>query len=307
MIVKSVLDCIGETPLVELSRFGRELPCALLGKFEAMNPCSSVKDRVGAYLIAAAEARGDIGPGSVLIEPTSGNTGVGLACAAAVKGYRLILTMPESMSVERRKLLAQLGAELVLTPAAQGMQGAVERARKLAEDIPGGYLTRQFENPDNPEIHRRTTAQEILRDTGGELAAFVAGIGTGGTVTGVGEVLKERVPGVRVVGVEPAGSPLLTAGRAGPHKLQGIGANFVPDNLNREVLDEVLTVTDEEAFSAARRLAKTEGMLVGISAGAALAAAEKLAKRPAFAGRRLVILLPDTGERYLSTELFEAP
>ena len=303
MIAKSVLDCVGRTPLVELSRFGAGVPARILGKFEAMNPCSSVKDRVGVYLLEAAEARGELKPGAAVIEPTSGNTGVGLAMAAAVKGYRLILTMPENMSSERRKLLRQLGAELVLTPAAAGMNGAVEEAERLAREIPGAFLPRQFDNADNPDIHRKTTAEEILTDTEGSVDAFVAGIGTGGTLTGVGEVLRRANPKVRIVGVEPAESPLLSEGRSGAHGIQGIGANFVPAVFRREVATEIVTVTTADAVSAARELARREGMLVGISSGAALAAARNLAGRMA-EGQTVVVLLPDTGERYLSTDLF---
>ena len=277
----------------------------MIVKLESFNPLSSVKDRIGYAMIKDAEDKGLLKPGATIIEPTSGNTGVALAFASAARGYRLILTMPETMSVERRNLLKALGAELILTPGPKGMTGAINAAEELLANTPGAYMPQQFKNPANPAIHRTTTAVEILRDTDGQIDAFVAGIGTGGTITGVGEVLKEKVPGIRIVGVEPDDSPVLSEGRAGPHKIQGIGAGFVPDVLNRQVIDEIIRITNDEAFSTARMVAKVEGLLVGISSGAALQAAIKLASRPEFAGKRIVALLPDTGERYLSTALYQ--
>jgi cysteine synthase A len=299
----SVLGLIGRTPLVELSRFGEGLPFRLLAKLESANPAGSVKDRIALAMIEAAEERGLLGPGAHLVEPTSGNTGVGLAMVAAAKGYRLTLTMPESMSVERRALLAAYGAELVLTPAAQGMPGAIAAARELAERE-GWYSPSQFENPANPDVHRRTTAQEIWSDTDGEVDVLVAGVGTGGTVTGVGQFLKEKRPGVRVVAVEPAESPILSGGAPGPHGIQGIGAGFVPAVLDREVYDEVRRVTVEQARAAARALARTEGILAGVSSGAALHAATVLSTVVIPPRATVVVVLPDTGERYLSTPLF---
>lgn len=295
----SVLELIGRTPLVELSRFGAGLPVRLLAKLESANPGGSVKDRIALAMIEAAEARGRLAPGAHIVEPTSGNTGIGLAMVAAVKGYRVTFTMPESMSVERRALLAAYGAELVLTPAAQGMSGAVAEARRLAERE-GWYLPAQFDNPANPDIHRRTTALEIWNDTDGGVDVVVAGVGTGGTVTGVGQLLKEKKPEVRVVAVEPAESPVLSGGVAGPHGIQGIGAGFVPAVLDTEVYDEVARVSVDEARAAARRLATTEGILAGVSSGAALHAATRVAQD----GATVVVILPDTGERYLSTPLF---
>lgn len=306
-IAGDVTALIGGTPLVALDRFAaaRGLGARLLAKVEAANPGGSAKDRVALAMLDDAQARGLIAPGATLVEPTSGNTGVGLALVAAVRGYRVILTMPESMSLERRRLLAAFGAELVLTPAAEGMAGAVAKAEALRREIPGSWTPGQFDNPANPLAHERTTGPEIWRDTDGELAAFVACVGTGGAVSGAGRYLKRQDPSVRVIAVEPATSPLLSEGRAGAHGIQGIGASFVPATLERSVLDEVLTVTDEEAFAAARALAREEGLLAGISSGAAVAAAARVARRPEFAGRRVVALLPDTGERYLSTDLFE--
>lgn len=305
-IAKDITELIGNTPLVELERFAAAhgLTARLIAKVEAMNPGGSAKDRVGRAMLDDAVERGLIGEGAVIIEPTSGNTGVGLALLAAVRGYRTILTMPESMSMERRALLAAYGAEIVLTPAAQGMAGAVERAEMLAREIPGSWIPGQFENPANPAAHEQTTGPEIWRDTDGMVDVFVACIGTGGTVSGVGKYLKAQNPAVRVVAVEPAASPLLTEGRAGAHGIQGIGANFVPGTLDRSVIDEILTVTDEDAYATARELARTEGLLSGISSGAAVAAAARIASRPDMAGKRIVVLLPDTGERYLSTALF---
>lgn len=306
-IAQDVTALIGRTPLVSLSRFSaaRSLQTPLIAKVEAFNPGGSAKDRVAQAMLDDAEVRGLLGAGAVIIEPTSGNTGVGLALLAAVRGYRVILTMPESMSLERRRLLQAFGAEIVLTPAADGMAGAVARAEALHAALPGSLIAGQFENPANPAAHERTTGPEIWRDTDGTVDVFVACVGTGGTVSGAGRYLKAQNPAVRVVAVEPAASPLLSEGRAGAHGIQGIGANFVPETFDRAVVDEILTVTDEEAFETARALARLEGLLVGISSGAAAAAAASLAARPDMAGKRIVVLLPDTGERYLSTGLFE--
>lgn len=306
-IARDVTALIGRTPLVSLSRFSAacSLQMPLIAKVEAFNPGGSAKDRVAQAMLDDAEARGLLGAGAVIIEPTSGNTGVGLALLAAVRGYRVILTMPESMSLERRRLLQAFGAEIVLTPAADGMAGAVARAEALHAALPGSLIAGQFENPANPAAHERTTGPEIWRDTDGTVDVFVACVGTGGTVSGAGRYLKAQNPAVRIVAVEPAASPLLSEGRAGAHGIQGIGANFVPETFDRAVVDEILTVTDEEAFETARALARLEGLLVGISSGAAAAAAASLAARPDMAGKRIVVLLPDTGERYLSTGLFE--
>ena len=306
-IARDVTALIGRTPLVSLSRFSasRSLQTPLIAKVEAFNPGGSAKDRVAQAMLDDAEARGLLGAGAVIIEPTSGNTGVGLALLAAVRGYRVILTMPESMSLERRRLLQAFGAEIVLTPAADGMAGAVARAEALHAALPGSLIAGQFENPANPAAHERTTGPEIWLDTEGTVDAFVACVGTGGTVSGAGRYLKAQNPAVRVVAVEPAASPLLSEGRAGAHGIQGIGANFVPETFDRAVADEILTVTDEEAFETARALARLEGLLAGISSGAAAAAAARLAARSDMAGKRIVVLLPDTGERYLSTGLFE--
>ena len=302
-IYPSVLSLIGRTPLVELSRFGADLPVRLLAKLESANPAGSVKDRIALAMVEAAEENGRLVPGDHLVEPTSGNTGVGLAMVAAAKGYRVTFTMPESMSVERRALLAAYGAELVLTPAAQGMAGAIAAARELAERE-GWYLPAQFENPANPEVHRRTTAQEIFQHTAGEVDVFVAGVGTGGTVTGVGQVLKDKKPGITVVAVEPAESPVLSGGAAGAHGIQGIGAGFVPAVLDTGVYDRIQQVTVDQARAAARRLARSEGILAGVSSGAALHAATVVATLPEHRGAVVVVILPDTGERYLSTPLF---
>lgn len=306
MIYKSLPELIGNTPLLELGRYSAShgLSTPLLAKLEAFNPAGSVKDRVGLNLIEDAEQRGLLRPGSVIVEPTSGNTGIGLACVAASRGYRVILTMPETMSQERRKLLAAYGAELVLTPGALGMQGAVEKAEELARELPGAFLAGQFDNPANPEAHRKTTGPEIWRDTEGKVDIFVAGIGTGGTLSGTGGYLKEQNPDIQVIGVEPADSPLITQGKAGPHGLQGIGANFIPKNYDPSVCDRVVTVTTQQAYTACRELARTEGFLAGITSGAALWAAEMTAALPENTGKHIVVLLPDTGERYLSTELF---
>jgi cysteine synthase A len=305
-IAANLTELIGNTPLLALANYGaaQGLGARLVAKLEYFNPLGSVKDRVGYALIADAEERGLVNKDTVIIEPTSGNTGVALAFVAAARGYRLILTMPETMSAERRSLLKALGAELVLTPGAEGMKGAIRRAEELAAATANSFVPQQFANPANPAAHRRTTAEEIWRDTGGEVDVFVAGVGTGGTITGVGEVLKARRPGVRVVAVEPADSSVLSGGQPGPHGIQGIGAGFVPAVLNMKVIDEIIRVKTEEAYAAARGLAKTEGLLVGISSGAAAFAATELARRPENAGRTIVVLLPDTGERYLSTPLF---
>jgi cysteine synthase A len=305
-IAKSMESLIGHTPLLELARIEKEkdVQATIIAKLESWNPARSVKDRVGFALIDDAEERGIINKHTVIIEPTSGNTGVGLAWVAAVRGYHVVLTMPESMSMERRSLLRAFGAEIVLTPAHEGMKGAIRKAEELAETIGNAYIPQQFNNLANAEIHRRTTAQEIWDDTDGQVDIFVAGIGTGGTITGVGEVLKQRNPKVKVVAVEPADSPVLSHGKPGPHKIQGIGAGFVPQVLNTGIYDEIFRVKNEEAFQAGRLLAQKEGVLAGISSGAALHAAIEIARRPENKGKRIVVLLPDTGERYLSTPLF---
>lgn len=300
-----VTELIGGTPLLELYRFEPDLPATVLAKLECMNPAGSAKDRVAIRMIACAERDGLLQPGGTIIEPTSGNTGIGLAAAGAAKGYHVILTMPDTMSVERRNLIAAYGAEIVLTPGAEGMNGAVKKAEELHAEMPGSMVAGQFSNPANPEAHRLTTGPEIWADTEGKVDIFVAGIGTGGTISGTGRYLKEQNPQIRVVGVEPAASPLLTQGHAGPHGLQGIGANFVPENLDRGVVDEILTVRDEDAYEAGRRLARREGVLVGITSGAAVWAAAELAKRPENHGKVIVALLPDSGERYLSTPMFQ--
>ena len=306
-IAKSATDLIGNTPLLELQNYSKAegIRNNIIAKLEYFNPLSSVKDRIGYALIKDGEERGLIKEGTVLIEPTSGNTGIGLAFVGTARGYRVILTMPETMSVERRNLLAALGAEIVLTDGKAGMKGAIEKANELKEEIPNSYIPGQFENPANPKMHKETTAEEIWRDTEGKVDIFVAGVGTGGTVSGVGEGLKEKNPNVKIIAVEPAASPVISQGKAGPHKIQGIGAGFVPVILNQEVIDEVLTVENEQAFEASRKIAKTEGILVGISSGAAAYAAIQIAKRPENKGKCIVVLLPDTGERYLSTELFQ--
>ncbi len=308
-IARDITALIGRTPLLDLSRYTKKrgIPAVLLAKLEYLNPAGSVKDRVACALIEDAEKTGRLAPGAVIVEPTSGNTGIGLAAVAASKGYRVILTMPETMSVERRSLLKAYGAEIVLTEGAKGMTGAIAKATEIAGSTPGAFIPGQFENPANPAAHFATTGPEIWDDTDGRVDIFVAGIGTGGTVTGVGRYLKSRNPEIRIVGIEPADSPVLTEGKAGPHKIQGIGAGFVPDNLDRDILDEVLTVTNEEAFAAGRAVAREEGILVGISSGAAVAGAERLARRPENKGKRIVALLPDTGDRYLSTPLFADP
>ncbi|MGA1463539.1 MAG: cysteine synthase A [Steroidobacteraceae bacterium] len=305
-VYDSILDTIGGTPLVRLKRLGQDLPGELLLKLEFFNPCSSVKDRIGVSMIEDLEARGLIKADTVLVEPTSGNTGIGLAFVAAARGYRLLLTMPDTMSLERRRMLKAFGADLVLTEGAKGMRGALAKAQEIVASDPSRYLlVGQFSNPANPAVHRRTTAEEIWADTDGKVDALVAGVGTGGTITGVAEVLKARKPGFTTVAVEPADSPVLSGGQPGPHKIAGIGAGFVPEVLNRSVIDEVITVTNEEAAVQARRLGKEEGILVGISSGAALHAGLQLASREAFKGKQIVVIIPSFGERYLSTWLYE--
>ena len=304
-IKANVLELIGNTPLVRVSRVLDGARGDVVLKLESRNPLSSVKDRIAFAMIEDAEKRGILKKGSVIVEPTSGNTGIGLAYIAAFKGYRCILTMPESMSIERRKLLKAFGAELVLTPAPQGMKGAIEKAKEILESTPGSFMPQQFENPANPEIHRRTTAEEIWKDTDGAVDFFVAGVGTGGTITGVSEFLKKKKPSLRTVAVEPSKSPLLSGGTHAPHRIQGIGAGFFPAVLKRDLIDEVITVDEEDAGKTARRLAREEGLLVGISAGAAAWAGLQLARRPENAGKLIVVIIPDTGERYLSTWLFE--
>ncbi len=306
-IYKTAAELIGRTPLLKLSNTERQykLGATILAKLECFNPAGSVKDRVAYEMIEDAESKGILKKGSVIIEPTSGNTGIGLASVAASKGYKLIITMPETMSVERRKLIAAYGAELVLTDGSKGMNGAIEKAEELAKKIPNSIVAGQFVNPANPEAHRKTTGPEIWEDTDGTVDIFVAGVGTGGTITGTGEYLKSQNPNIKIVAVEPADSPVLSGGKAGAHGLQGIGAGFIPEVLNNEIYDEVITVTTEEAFEASRELAKHEGVLVGISSGAALHATIDLAKREENTGKTIVVLLPDTGDRYLSTPMFE--
>lgn len=304
-IHESVLELIGATPLVKLRRMSAETGATVCAKLEYFNPMHSVKDRIALGMIEAAEKAGTIKPGTTLIEPTSGNTGVGLALVAAVKGYKLILTMPETMSIERRKLLKVLGAELVLTPGPEGMGGAIAKAEALKKETPGAVILQQFENPANPAFHRKTTAEEIWRDTDGKIDIFVAGVGTGGTITGVGEVLKARKPSVRAIAVEPSDSPVLSGGAKGPHKIQGIGAGFVPGVLNRGIVDEILRATADDSFAEARKAAKEEGIFCGISSGANLWAARTVALRPENKGKLIVTVICDTGERYLSTPLFD--
>ena len=303
-IYENLLETVGNTPLVKLHKF--DTPDAeLVAKVESFNPGGSAKDRVGIAMIEAAEKAGLLKPGSIIIEPTSGNTGVGLALAAAIKGYKLILTMPDSMSIERRKLLGAYGAEIVLTPGADGMAGAIAKADELQKNNPGSIIPAQFSNPANPDIHRRTTAKEIIADTDGRIDAFVAGVGTGGTLTGVGEILKEYNPEIKIIAVEPDTSAVISGGKPGVHQLQGIGAGFIPEVLNTGIIDEVITVSASDAGIAARKAAAEEGLLIGISGGAALHAAAGVARRREFAGKRIVVLLPDSGERYLSTWLFD--
>ena len=305
-VVDKITDLIGGTPLLQLTNYSKEkaLAATLIGKLEYFNPAGSVKDRIARAMIDDAEAKGALKPDSVIIEPTSGNTGIGLAAVAASRGYRIILTMPETMSVERRNLLKAYGAELVLTDGAKGMKGAIAKAQELAEQTPNSFIPSQFTNPANPTVHLHTTGPEIWNDTDGKVDIFVAGVGTGGTVSGVGEYLKSKNPNVKVVAVEPAGSPVLSKGTPGAHKIQGIGAGFVPDTLNTKIYDEIITVENEDAFETGRTLARKEGLLVGISSGAAVWAATQLALRPENKGKVIVALLPDTGERYLSTPMF---
>ena len=305
-IAHHLTDLIGNTPLLELSNYDKalKLPCTLLAKLEYFNPAGSAKDRIAFAMIEDAEKRGLLQPGCTIIEPTSGNTGIGLASVAAAKGYKVILTMPDTMSIERRNLLRAYGAQLVLTPGSKGMQGAIDKAKELAGEISGAFIPSQFDNPANPAIHYKTTGPEIWRDTDGKLDAYVAGVGTGGTLSGAGKFLKEQNAKIKIFAVEPDTSPILNGGQAGPHKIQGIGANFIPANYNASVVDEVLDINADDAYKTCQLLAKHEGLLVGISSGAAAFAATQLAKRPEFAGKTIVVLLPDTGERYLTTPGF---
>ncbi|OIP30974.1 MAG: cysteine synthase A [Deltaproteobacteria bacterium CG2_30_63_29] len=303
-IAGNITELIGRTPMVRLNRMASRLAADVVVKLESFNPCASVKDRIGLGMIEAAERDGRISADTVIVEPTSGNTGIGLACVCAARGYKLLLTMPDSMSIERRKLLAALGAELILTPGAQGMKGAIAKAQEIAETNPNAFMPQQFNNPANPEVHRRTTAEEIWADTDGAIDILVSGVGTGGTITGVASVLKSRKPSLKAVAVEPAGSPVLAGGQPGPHKIQGIGAGFVPAVMDLSLVDEIFPVTEADAIAAARNLGRLEGILVGISSGAALSAALTIAERPENAGKMIVVILPDFGERYLSTPLF---
>jgi cysteine synthase A len=302
-ILSRVTGVVGKTPLVRLNHVTEGLSAVVYAKLESQNPLGSVKDRIGVAMIQAAEEQGLIGPGATIVEPTSGNTGIALAMVSAARGYRLILTMPETMSLERKKLLKHMGAELVLTPGPGGMKGAISKAEEILQNTPGAYMPNQFANPTNPAIHRKTTAEEIWRDTDGNVDIFVAGVGTGGTITGVAEVIKQRKPSFWAVAVEPADSPVLSGGKPGPHKIQGIGAGFVPEVLNTSIIDEILTVRNDQALETARRLAREEGILCGISSGAAVWAALEIASRPENERKQIVVVLPDTGERYLSTDL----
>ncbi len=302
-----ILGTIGKTPLVKITKLAQGTEATVAAKLESFNPCGSIKDRIALGMVEAAERAGKLMPGSVIIEPTSGNTGIGLALVGAAKGYRVVLTMPDSMSTERRNLLSVLGAEVVLTAGSDGMTGAIRKAEELVASTPNAFMPQQFENPANPEVHRRTPAEEVWADTGGAVDVFVAGVGTGGTLTGVGEALKQRKPGVRVVAVEPAASPVLSGGNAGPHGIQGIGAGFVPPVLNVELIDEIIQVTDEDAAGTAAALAQEEGILCGLSSGANVRAALELARRPENRGKLVVTVIPDTGERYLSVPLFRNP
>ena len=304
-IAENMTALIGRTPLVWLNRVGQDCQARIAAKLEFFNPCGSVKDRIGVSMVLQAERAGKLKPGMTIVEPTSGNTGIALAWVAAARNYQLILTMPESMTIERRKILQLLGAEIVLTPAEEGMAGAVNEATRILENTEGAFMPQQFKNPDNPRIHRETTAEEIWRDTDGAVDIFVAGVGTGGTVTGVGQVLKERKPSTQIIAVEPAASPVLAGGRPGPHRIQGIGAGFVPDVLDRDIIDEIVPVGNQEAFEMSKRLAREEGIMAGISAGAAVVAAAKVAARKKNQDKLIVVVLPDTGERYLSTNLFD--
>jgi len=303
-IAGNITELIGRTPMVRLNRMASRLAADVVVKLESFNPCASVKDRIGSGMIEAAERDGRISADTVIVEPTSGNTGIGLACVCAARGYKLLLTMPDSMSIERRKLLAALGAELILTPGAQGMKGAIAKAQEIAETNPNAFMPQQFNNPANPEVHRRTTAEEIWADTDGAIDILVSGVGTGGTITGVASVLKSRKPSLKAVAGEPAGSPVWAGGQPGPHKIQGIGAGFVPAVMDLSLVDEIFPVTEADAIAAARNLGRLEGILVGISSGAALSAALTIAERPENAGKMIVVILPDFGERYLSTPLF---
>ncbi|MHB1131614.1 MAG: cysteine synthase A [Chloroflexota bacterium] len=304
-IHRDITETIGRTPLVRLNRVSEGAGATVLAKLESFNPLSSVKDRIGVSMVNEAERAGVLKPGGLLVEPTSGNTGIALAFVAAARGYKLILTMPETMTVERRQLLKALGAEIVLTPGSEGMNGAIRRAEQILTENPGALMPQQFKNPANPKIHRETTAEEIWADTDGQVDIFVSGVGTGGTITGVAQVLKARKPGFRAIAVEPTDSPVLSGGQPGPHRIQGIGAGFVPQVLDRELIDEVVKVTNDDAFAMGRALASQEGILAGISSGAAVHAALQVAHRPENAGKLIVVLLPDTGERYLSTPLFQ--
>jgi len=305
-IFQNIIKTVGRTPLVKINNISKGLHVTILAKIESFNPCGSIKDRIGVAMIEDAEKKGLLNNDSVIIEPTSGNTGIGLAFVCAAKGYKLILTMPDTMSEERRRLLKILGAHLVLTEGAKGMQGAVDKAEALAKSTPNSYMPQQFNNPANPQIHRETTAEEIWSDTDGQIDIFIAGIGTGGTITGVGEVLKQRKPETKIIALEPMNSPVLSGGKPGPHKIQGIGAGFIPKILNQKIFDEIIKVNHQDAGIMARRLAKEEGILAGISCGAAMWAATQVAQRPESDGKTIVVILPDTGERYLSTWLFDA-